>query len=197
MSKYLGEFRSLIVDAHKQTKTNNERIDALKESYKSGNISKNAYESTMDDLKQQKVSAGKIMTELNKIVEKYQEDLNQWAVLKGEDLTDDTKLLNTTIELSAKEYEALEDKYKNNFSMMRAIRGHAEKSNVNYNQRYSIDPEEKIKELTEVREVALNIAKTLENDGHETYMSMLWSDEEKFNNLYADSSRITETVGDQ
>ena len=52
-------------------------------------------------------------------------DVKAWAQLKGEDLTDDYKLLKSTIDLSQDDLSELVNRYKDNATMLRAIADYA------------------------------------------------------------------------
>lgn len=192
MNKYLNGIRKEVLSYQNVVEKLTESKEKLVSDYQNGNISKNDYEDKLGKLGNKTVEndTQKAFAAIEKILEEYRNDLEQWATLKAEDLTDDTKLFNTPIQLSPNDYEALEEKYKDNYSMLRMIKDHAAIKDVYYHQSYSIDKEEKARNLYEVVTVAQNVIKTVKETGRKNYMGLLWEDEEKFNTQYVDEGRI-------
>lgn len=191
MNIYLNEIRSIVVDYHNQLKTQKEILDDLENQYKQGDISKNYYESKKNEIIQDQVSQGEYHTQIDKLAKRYEEQLKNWMIVRGEDLTDDAKLFNSPINLTENEYAELEEKYQENYTMLRAIKEHAATNNVYYPSRYSIDEKEKLQAFKEVIEPAKNALRSL-NNGSGSYLAELWGFKDKFEEIYQDVSKITQ-----
>ena len=148
-------------------------------------------EKIIKELESKHIDKKKAINEINQIEEKYQEDCKKWATLNGDMITSDIKLLNSPIELNANDYEKLEKKYQNNYSMLKAIKDHARKNDIHYKKSNSIDEAEKGKALEGVLTAGRNIIDTISHDGAKSnYLSSLWEHEDKFEVLYSDTSKM-------
>lgn len=187
MNTHLRRLRKHVITYQEALNSYNKQKADLDSLYKSGEISKNNYELKLDRLEDQK-PASTIRQDISNLINEYENELNSWAVMNGADLDQDLALFNSPIRLQAKDYQLLEAKHKDNYTMLKAIKDHAASNSVHYAQTYSVDVKEKVNVLKELQNVAYNIVQTLDRDNKTSYLGNLWSDEEKFNNLYEDHS---------
>lgn len=197
MNKRLQEVRKVVLEYQHFVEGREKTKDSLKKKYLDGDLAKNSYEEQVKDLKNINDAKTKSYHAINETAGAYQEELDSWAILKGEDLTDDLKLLNSPIQLNAEDYEALEGKYQYNYSMLKAIKDHARKNDVTYVRVSSVDKNEKLETFEKFVEDAKNMVETIRFDGQRNYTVALWDKEESFNKLYADTSRILQTGKDK
>lgn len=73
----------------------------------------------------------KCRSEIEQAIKDGKASAEEWARLKGSDLTDDTKLLQAGIELTQTDFDDLCNRYKNNGSMCRLLGEYAAKRNSN------------------------------------------------------------------
>lgn len=198
MNTHLKRLRNHVITYQEALNSYNKQKADLDNLYKSGEISKNSYELKLDRLEDQK-PASTIRHDISNLINEYENELNNWAVMNGADLDQDLALFNSPIRLQAKDYQLLEAKHKDNYTMLKAIKDHAASNSVHYAQTYSVDTKEKVNVLKELQNVAHNIVRTLDQNNKSSwgdedkanktsYLGILWSDEEKFNNLYEDHS---------
>ena|SRR5690625_5304322 len=193
MNKYLVEIKSAVLEHLNSIEEKEDENSALRKSYHNGDIAKNDYEKQAADLKNNNNKEIESIKAINKVVENYEADLKEWAILKAEELTDDLKLFNSPIKLNAEDYEALEEKYEYNYSMLKAIKDHAEKNEVFYAVFYSVDKEEKLKSFNDFVTGARNIIESTNFNGSKNYTGALWSHEDNFNKIYADTAKFIQT----
>lgn len=187
MNTHLKRLRNHVITYQEALNSYNKQKADLDNLYQSGEISKNSYELKLDKLKDQK-PASTIRHDISNLINEYENELNNWAVMNGADLDQDLALFNSPIRLQAKDYQLLEAKHKDNYTMLKAIKDHAASNSVHYAQTYSVDVKEKVNVLKELQNVAYNIVQTLDRDNKTSYLGNLWIDEEKFSNLYEDHS---------
>ena len=99
-------------------------------------------------------------------------------------------LLTSGMKLSTEDYEKLEGKYKNNYTMLKAIKSNAQTNKVDYASSASIDRDQKTRAFLEL----VGVAKTV-YQGAESGFSLnniIWEDESEFMKWYGTLDRIIE-----
>lgn len=99
-------------------------------------------------------------------------------------------LLTSGMKLSTEDYEKLESKYKNNYTMLKAIKSSAETNKVSYISSATIDKDQKTNAFLEL----VGVAKTV-YQGAESGFSLnniIWEDESEFMKWYGTLDRIIE-----
>ena len=69
-----------------------------------------------------------VINEVKNIIDKYSESENEFFKLDGKEITDDVKLLS--LPLSSEQVAELQNRYKNNFTMLQTINDYAKKNNL-------------------------------------------------------------------
>ena len=69
-----------------------------------------------------------VINEVKNIIDKYSESENEFFKLDGKEITDDVKLLS--LPLTAEQVVELQNRYKNNFTMLQTINDYAKKNNL-------------------------------------------------------------------
>lgn len=69
-----------------------------------------------------------VINEVKKIIDKYSESENEFFKLDGKEITDDVKLLS--LPLTSEQVAELQNRYKNNFTMLQTINDYAKKNNL-------------------------------------------------------------------
>lgn len=182
--KHLHDIRKEVLLFEANLKEAKEVKQKVQLKYDEGNLSKNEFDKRVKEMNEALQTDYAPSSRILNILDNYEKELNEWAQLDAADLTDDAKLFNSPLELSDEDYKRLEDEYQHNYTMLKAIKDHAKQKEITYTSLYSIDPEEKYDSFSEIVRVANNIVQTLQNQGSFNYMGMLWSDLEKFDNLY-------------
>jgi hypothetical protein len=127
---------------------------------------------------------------LDQLTNEYAAACESWATPSGKDVTEDMALLTSGMKLSAEDYEKLEAKYKNNYTMLKAIKSNAETNVVSYISSASIDRDQKMSAFLEL----VGVAKTV-YQGAESGFSLnnvIWEDESEFMKWYGELDRIIE-----
>lgn len=193
MNKHINKIRKAVLEYLDNAEVQEVTKSSLKAKYENGELARIDYERNLNEIENQAIDKGGVIDAIGKVAKEYQEGLGEWAVLKAGDLTDDLKLFNTPIRLNEADYKALEEKNQSSYSMLRAIKEHAEKNDVFYSSSHSVDREEKLNSFNEFAKVATNIAETMHGSGQRNYLGTLWTYEDKFNDLYADASQNIKT----
>lgn len=68
-----------------------------------------------------------VINEVKNIIDKYSESENEFFKLDGKEITDDVKLLS--LPLTSEQVAELQNRYKNNFTMLQAVNDYAKKNN--------------------------------------------------------------------
>lgn len=125
---------------------------------------------------------------LQEIVEEYEQAYEKWAVVKGSDVTEDMALLTSGMQLDPSDYEKMEQSYTGNYTMLKAIRSHAERNKVSYSASATIDKERKQRALLELIGVA---KKTFaEGQGGFSINNIAFEDDEQFMKWYGTLDRL-------
>lgn len=69
-----------------------------------------------------------VINEVKNIIDKYSELENEFFKLDGKEITDDVKLLS--LPLTSEQVAELQNRYKNNFTMLQTINDYAKKNNL-------------------------------------------------------------------
>ena len=69
-----------------------------------------------------------VINEVKNIIDKYSESENEFFKLDGKEITDDVKLLS--LPLTSEQVAELQNRYKNNFTMLQTINDYAKKNNL-------------------------------------------------------------------
>lgn len=69
-----------------------------------------------------------VINEVKNIIDKYSESENEFFKLDGKEITDDIKLLS--LPLTSEQVAELQNRYKNNFTMLQTINDYAKKNNL-------------------------------------------------------------------
>lgn len=69
-----------------------------------------------------------VINEVKNIIDKYSESENEFFKLDGKEITDDVKLLS--LPLTFEQVAELQNRYKNNFTMLQTINDYAKKNNL-------------------------------------------------------------------
>ena len=69
-----------------------------------------------------------VINEVKNIIDKYSESENEFFKLDGKEITDDVKLLS--LPLTSEQVAELQNRYKNNFTMLQAVNDYAKKNNL-------------------------------------------------------------------
>lgn len=69
-----------------------------------------------------------VINEVKNIIDKYSESENEFFKLDGKEITDDVKLLS--LPLTSEQVSELQNRYKNNFTMLQTINDYAKKNNL-------------------------------------------------------------------
>lgn len=91
---------------------------------------------------------------LYELVEEYEQAYEQWAVVKGSDVTEDMAILTSGMQLDPGDYEKMEQTYNGNYTMLKAIKSHAERNKVSYIASVTIDKEQKQRAFLELIDLA-------------------------------------------
>lgn len=91
---------------------------------------------------------------LYELVEEYEQAYEQWAVVKGSDVTEDMAILTSGMQLDPSDYEKMEQTYDGNYTMLKAIKSHAERNKVSYIASVTIDKEQKQRAFLELIDLA-------------------------------------------
>lgn len=194
MNKFVKEIRRIVLDAKVKADDLKEAQKVIDEAITSGRISQNTYDEKVAEIKVENESIEKAHNQLVNLQDEYIKALDEWVKLKADNLTDDVKLFNSPLELSDTDYKELEVKHSDNYSMLKVIKDHAKKNKVNYQSKYSINKDEKLAMLSnQLITPAINIINSLFKDSDSGYLVALWSNEDKFNDIYEDLSRMTQT----
>ena len=155
----MNSFTKKVVDAARAyqqavEKYTNEK-EKLAERQKSGTIAAVEFlsqtEKNNGELDQANVARAQRLSE---IVGEYEQAFEQWAVVKGVDATEDMALLTSGMTLDPSDYENLEQNHSGNYTMLKAIKSHAEKNKVSYIASAAIEKEQKQKALLELVSLA-------------------------------------------
>ena len=126
---------------------------------------------------------------LNEIIAEYEQAFEQWATVKGSDVTGDMALLTSGMALDPSDYESLEQNHSGNYTMLKAIKSHAERNKVTYPASAAIEKEPKTAALLELVSAARDAHSN--NTGNAINMnSIIFSDEEEFSKYYGQLDRI-------
>jgi hypothetical protein len=190
MDKHLKKIRNSVLEFQRAIEGREELELKLKQKFSAGDIAPNERNAQLARLKETTEEAYRqSILDIGEVVDEYQTDLDVWATLKGEELTDDVKLLNSPISLSSEDYEDLEVKYQNNYSMLKAIQSHAAKNDVNYSHLYIVDKKEKLTEFQKFADAARNVINSTHQQGRTGYTGALWAGEEHFEKMHSDTAR--------
>lgn len=129
-------------------------------------------------------------TKLDQLTNEYAAAYESWATPSGKDVTEDMALLTSGMKLSTEDYEKLEGKYKNNYTMLKAIKSNAETNKVSYISSATIGRDQKTSAFLEL----VGVAKTV-YQGAESGFSLnniIWEDESEFMKWYGELDRIIE-----
>lgn len=196
MNKQLLALKAAVLDFGKSFYSLREEKTLLDETYKAGRLSKNNYDQLMEKVKAaQAALKGKALDKVDKAKESYEKDLTAWAVLDGAKLNrEDLELINSAIKLQLNDYLKLEEKHLSNYSMLRAIYGHAKEEQIYLPKVGSIDPSEKLQEFNKIVTEARN---TLHSIGFEkniepssNYIYRLWELEGEFERIYGKLDKL-------
>lgn len=97
-------------------------------------ISENQDERTVQEIEKskqiEKINSMKlnVINEVKNIIDKYSESENEFFKLDGKEITDDVKLLS--LPLTSEQVAELQNRYKNNFTMLQTINDYAKKNNL-------------------------------------------------------------------
>lgn len=125
---------------------------------------------------------------MNEIVSEYQQDYDEWATVKGSETTEDMALLTSGMTLDPEDYTKLETKHSGNYTMLKAIKSHAERNKVSYVSSAAIEKEPKVKALLELIGVAKNAY--TETSGAFSMNDIIFSDDAEFMKWYGSLDRI-------
>lgn len=125
---------------------------------------------------------------LYEIVAEYEQAYEQWAVVKGSDVTEDMSILTSGMQLDPSDYEKMEQGYSGNYTMLKAIKSHADRNKVSYIASATIDKEQKQKALLEL----VSVAKTtfIEPQSGISLNSIVFEDDEQFMKWYGSLDRL-------
>ena len=125
---------------------------------------------------------------LEEIVGEYEQAYEQWAVVKGSDVTEDMSILTSGMQLDPSDYEKMEQAYEGNYTMLKAIRSHAERNKVSYSASVTIDKERKQRALLELVGIA---KKTFaEGQGGFSIDNVAFQDDAQFMKWYGSLDRL-------
>ena len=125
---------------------------------------------------------------LNEISEEYERAYEQWAVVKGSDVTEDMTILTSGMQLDPSDYEKMEQAYTGNYTMLKAIKSHAERNKVSYIASATIDKEQKQRALLELVSVAK--ATFAEAQGGISLDNVAFEDDTQFMKWYGSLDRL-------
>lgn len=125
---------------------------------------------------------------LNEISEEYEQAYEQWAVVKGSDVTEDMTILTSGMQLDPSDYEKMEQAYTGNYTMLKAIKSHAERNKVSYIASATIDKEQKQRALLELVSVAK--ATFAEAQGGISLDNVAFEDDTQFMKWYGSLDRL-------
>ena len=127
---------------------------------------------------------------LNEIIAEYEQAYEQWATVKGSDVTEDMALLTSGMALDPSDYQSLEEKHAGNYTMVKAIKSHAERNKVSYIASTVIQKEPKVKALLEMISAARS-AHSNSNSGIAIDMnSIIFSGDDEFMKYYGQLDRV-------
>ncbi|MDN6291473.1 MAG: hypothetical protein L0J35_00185 [Tetragenococcus halophilus] len=192
MNKYLKEIKNNTVKHLEKQEQHKQKLSELKTKRANGTLEEPSYQHYVLELNKQREQETKAFQEkMIELKNKYHLDIESWAKLDGSKVNaEDTALLNSGIQLQAKDYEELEQKHAGNYTMLRAVSDSAKKNNINYSQSYVVDPSVKTKEMNGIIDQALDIAKR-EYKNEFNMVGGLWQQEGKFEEMYAQSDKAT------
>ena len=120
----------------------------------------------------------------NEIIAEYDQAYESWATVKGSDVTEDMALLTSGMALDPSDYQNLEEKHIGNYTMIKAIKSHAERNKVSYIASTVIQKEPKVKALLEMISAARS-AHSNSNSGIAIDMnSIIFSGDDEFMKYY-------------
>lgn len=126
----------------------------------------------------------------NEIIAEYDQAYEQWATVKGSDVTDDMALLTSGMALDPSDYQSLEEKHIGNYTMIKAIKSHAERNKVSYIASTVIQKDQKVQAVLEMISAATN-AHSNSNSGIAIDMnSIIFSGEDEFMKYYGRLDRV-------
>lgn len=192
MNKYLKQIKNNTVKHLEKQEQHKQKLSELKAKRDNGSIEEPSYQHYVLELnKQRELETKEFQENIIEIKNKYQSDIENWSKLDGNKVSpEDTALLNSGIQLQAKDYEELEQKHAGNYTMLRAVSDSAKKNNINYSQSYVVDPGAKTKEMNEIIDQALDIADR-EYKNEFNMVGGLWQQEGKFEEMYDESDKAT------
>ena len=129
-------------------------------------------------------------TKLGQLTNEYAAAYESWATLSGKNVTEDMTLLTSGMKLSTEDYEKLESKYKNNYTMLKAIKSSAETHKVSYISSATIDRNQKTSAFLELVGVAKTVYQSTESGF--SLNNIIWEDESEFMKWYGTLDRIIE-----
>jgi hypothetical protein len=126
----------------------------------------------------------------NEIIAEYEQAYEQWATVKGSDVTEDMALLTSGMALDPSDYQSLEEKHAGNYTMVKAIKSHAERNKVSYIASTVIQKEPKVEALLEMISAARS-AHSNSNSGIAIDMnSIIFSGDDEFMKYYGQLDRV-------
>lgn len=169
MSSYhVQEMRSAMSAYHQTVKAAHERVNSIRKDY--------GEEAAQRELERQQKTLDTARSDAQRAIRLAHEhgvaDVKRWAQLNGNDLTEDTKLLDAGL-VGPEEFDALKSKYRDNYTMTQALRRYADARNNEHMQkaheagRFEIGgpyqtgdmptPERKVETWGRLRDGALNM----------------------------------------
>ena len=127
---------------------------------------------------------------LDQLINEYAAAYESWATPSGKDVTEDMALLTSGLKLSPEDYEKLEAKYKNNYTMLKAIKSNAQTNKVDYASSASIYRDQKTRAFLELVGVARKVYQGAESGF--SLNNIIWEDESEFMKWYGELDRIIE-----
>jgi ribosomal protein L20 len=118
-------------------------IAALKERNKQGLMSPIEYAEKMEALMRTQGARNEYRDELKRVRDAYIARVEEWAQVRGEDLTVDAGLLSSGIEINEKDLNDMATRYRANYTMMRAIRDYADARGLAVYRLFKTSPEHK------------------------------------------------------
>ena len=127
MNKFIQTMKTALITFMNKKNEAYETIQRMKKEYLPESVDKRtvALNQELSNLR------WKCRSEIEQAAKDGRASAEEWARLKGVDLTDDAKLLQAGIELTQKDFDDLCERYKNNGSMCRLLGEYAAKRNSN------------------------------------------------------------------
>ena len=135
-------------------------LEVLNAAKASGDITPNEYDKKSRELADRQGDIFKeYLTGIADVVNDYSEAVDNWAKLKGSDMSDDAALFSSTINLTQKELEDMIERHRENYTMTRVIADYIDANSDTIGKRYpelKVQllplPEQKIKAMNEAKD---------------------------------------------